>query len=169
MVPQSASYDQASGVSPTVDDLKPTNAPLGIRGEQQDPTHQRRRDLTPQDEESNHVDFTTCTDPEEVITVDAEMTELDDRPTRQTARSLHANTQGEEGTRQEMVTNVGSTDGLDNEDAVPADGATNPPDEDPNTDDPGQTPFRNKKINLKKKRWNTTGTDEEYNESSATQ
>ena len=76
------------------------------------------------------------------------MTAFDDRPTRQTARPLHANTQGEEGNRQEMVTDVGSTDGLDNEDAVPADGATNLPDEDPKTDDPGQTPCRNK--NLKK-------------------
>ena len=78
------------------------------------------------------------------------MTAFDDRPTRQTARPLHANTQGEGGTRQEIVTDVGSTDGLDNEDAVPADGATNPPDEDPKTDDPGQTASRNKKIKLEK-------------------
>jgi len=49
VVPQSASHYQASGGSPTVDDLKPTNAPLDIGGEQQDPTHQRRHDLTPQD------------------------------------------------------------------------------------------------------------------------
>jgi hypothetical protein len=49
-----------------------------------------------------------------------------------------------------MVTDVGSTDGLDYEDAVPADGAINPPDEVPKTDYPGQTPFRNKKIKLKK-------------------
>jgi hypothetical protein len=49
-----------------------------------------------------------------------------------------------------MVTDVGSTDGLDNEDAVPADGATNPPDEDPKTDDPGQTPSRKKKIKFEK-------------------
>jgi len=91
------------------------------------------------------------------------MTALDDRPTRQTARSLHANTQGEEGTKQEMVTDVGSTDGLDNDDAVPADGATNPPDEDPKTDEPGQTPSRNKKtkIGKKKRRCNTMGKDEE--------
>jgi len=87
------------------------------------------------------------------------MTAFADRPTRQTARPLHANTQGE-GTREEMVTDVGSTDELDNEDTVPADGATNPPDEDPKTDDPGQTPSRNKKIKLEKIRWNTTGTDE---------
>ena len=78
------------------------------------------------------------------------MTAFDDRPTRQTARPLHKNRQGEEGTIQEMGTNVGRTDGLDNEDAVPAVGATNPPDEDPKTDDPGQTPSRNKKIKLKK-------------------
>jgi len=60
-----------------------------------------------------------------------------------------------------MVTDVGSTDGLDNEDAVPADSATNPPDEDPKTDDPAQTPSRNKKIKLEKKSWNTKETDEE--------
>ena len=150
MVSQSASYDQALGVSPTVDDLKPTNALLDIGGEQQDPTHQRRHDLTPQDVDVNPVDFTTCTDPQEVITVDAEMTAFEERPTKQTARPLHANTQGEEGTKQEMVTDVGSRDGLDNEDAVPADGATSPPDEDPKTDDPEQTPSRNKKIKLEK-------------------
>jgi len=50
-----------------------------------------------------------------------------------------------------MVTDVGSTDGLDNEDAVPADGAVNPPDEDHKTDDSGQTPSQNKKLKLKKK------------------
>jgi len=86
--------------------------------------------------------------------VDAELAVFDDRPTRQTARPLHANSQGEEGTRQEMVTDVViqpvCTDGLDNEDTVPADGATNPPDEDPKTHDPGQTTFRNKKIKLGK-------------------
>jgi len=147
---KSASHDQASRVSPTVDDLNPINAPLDIGGEQQVPIHQRRHDLKPQDEDANPVDFTTCTDPQEVITVDAEMTAFDDRPTRQTARTLHANTQGEESTRQEMVTDLGSTDGLDNEDAVPADGANNPQDEDPKTDDPGQTPSRNKKIRYKK-------------------
>ena len=78
------------------------------------------------------------------------MTAFDDKPIRQIARLLHANTQGEEGTRQEMVTDVGSTDVLDNEDALPADCATNPPDEDPKTDDQGQTPSRNKKIKLEK-------------------
>ena len=160
MAPQSASPDHASGVSPTVDGLKTTNTPLDIGGEQQDPTHQRRYDLTHHDEDANAVEFTTCTDPQEMITVDAEMTAFDDRPTRQTARPLHANTQGE-GTRQEVVTDVGSTDGLDNEDAVPAEGATNPPVEDPKTDDPGQTTSRNKKNKIGKKRWNTTGTDEE--------
>jgi len=71
------------------------------------------------------------------------MRAVDDRPTRQTARPLYANTKGE-GTRQEM------TDGLDNQDAVPADGATNPPDESPTTDDSRQTPYRNKKIKLEK-------------------
>ena len=49
-----------------------------------------------------------------------------------------------------MVTDVGSTDGLDKEDAVPADGATNPPDEDHKSDDAGQTLSRNKKIKLEK-------------------
>ena len=33
VVPQNALHDQASGVSPTVDDLKPTNVPLVIGGE----------------------------------------------------------------------------------------------------------------------------------------
>jgi len=63
VVPQSASHGQASGISPTVDKLKPTNAPLDTGGEQQDPTEQRRHDLMPQDEDANPVDFTTCTDP----------------------------------------------------------------------------------------------------------
>jgi len=97
VVPQSASHDQASGVSPAVDALQPTNAPLDIGEEQQDRTRQRRHDLTPQDEDANPVDFTTCTDPHDVITVDAVMTAVGDRPTRQTARLLNANTQREEG------------------------------------------------------------------------
>jgi len=150
VVPQTASHDQASAFFPTVNELKPTNAPLDIGGEQQGPTHQRRNNLTPQDEDANPIDFTTYNGPQEVVTVDAEMTAFDDRPNRQTARPLHANTKGEEGTRQEMVTDVGSTDGLDNEDAVPADGATNPPDEDRKTEDPGQTPSRNKNRKLEK-------------------
>ena len=149
-IPKSASHDQASGVSPTVDDLKPTNAPLDIGGEQQVPTHQRGLDLTPQNEDANTVNFTTSADPQEVITVEAEITVFDNRPTKLTARTLHTKTQGEEGTRQEMVTDVGSTDGLENENVVPADGVTNPPVQDPKTDDPGQTPFRNKKIKLEK-------------------
>ena len=149
MVPQSASHDQASGVPPTVDDPKPTNAPLDIGGEEHDPTHHRGHDVTPQDEDTNPVDFTTSTDPQEMITVDAEMTAFDDRLNRQTARPLHANSQGEEGTRQEMATDFRSTDGLD-EDAVSADGATNCPDEDPISDDPGQTTSRNKKIKFEK-------------------
>jgi hypothetical protein len=43
---------------------------------------------------------------------------------------------------------------------VPANGATNPPDEDPVTDDLGQTQteIKNK---IEKKRWNKTGTEEE--------
>jgi hypothetical protein len=73
---------------------------------------------------------------------------------------MHANTQGE-GTRQGMVTDVGSTNWLDNKDAVPADGATNPPNEDTKTDDLRQNPSRNKKGKIGKKRWNATGTDEE--------
>jgi len=74
---------------------------------------------------------------------------------------LHANAQGE-GTSEEMVTDGGSTDGLDNDDRVPADGANNLPDEDPRTEDPGQTPSRNKKIKLKKSAGiRPEGTDEE--------
>ena len=72
------------------------------------------------------------------------MTAFDDRPTRHTVRPLNANTQGE-GTRQEPVTDVGSTDGLEKEDAVPTDGTTNSPDEEPKMDDPEQVPSRNKK------------------------
>ena len=63
VVPQSVSHNQASGVSATVDDPKPTNAPLDIGGEQQDVTHQLRYDLTPQHEDASPVDFTTCSDP----------------------------------------------------------------------------------------------------------
>jgi len=37
VVPQSASHDQASGVSPTVNDLKPTNATLDIGGNNRTP------------------------------------------------------------------------------------------------------------------------------------
>ena len=84
-----------------------------------------------------------------MITVDAEMMVVDDEPTRQIVRPLHANTQGE-GTRQEMATDVANTDDLDNEDAMPAYGATNPPDESPTTDDPRQAQYRNKKIKLEK-------------------
>jgi hypothetical protein len=73
------------------------------------------------------------------------MMSFDDIPTRQTARRLHANRQGEEGTRQEIVTDIGSTDGLDKEDAVSADGASNPSDENLTKDDPGKTPSLNKK------------------------
>ena len=113
VVSQSASHDQVSGVSPTVDDLKPTNAPLDIGGEKHDPTHQRRHDLTPQDEDANPVDFTTCTDLQEVITVDTEMRHLTIGQTDRLRDPMHANTQGEEGARQEMVTDVGRTDRLD--------------------------------------------------------
>jgi len=42
------------------------------------------------------ADITTCTVPQEVIYVDAEMTAFDDRPTRQTVLPLHANTQRED-------------------------------------------------------------------------
>ena len=78
VVPQSASQDHASGVSSTVDDLKLTNIPLDFGGEQQDSTQQRRHVLKPHDEDANPVDFTTCTDLQEVITVDAEMAAFDD-------------------------------------------------------------------------------------------
>jgi len=62
------------------------------------------------------------------------MTAPDDRHIRQTARQLRANTQ-QEGARQETATDVGSADGLDKDDAVPADGMTTHPDEVPTTDD----------------------------------
>ena len=83
--PQREPYDQASGVSPTVDDPKPTNAPLDIGGEEHDTTHHRGHDVTPQDEDTNPVDFTTSTDPQEMITVEGEIMAFDDMPTRQTA------------------------------------------------------------------------------------
>jgi hypothetical protein len=62
VVRKSESHDRASGFSPAVDVLKPTNTRLDIGGEQQDPTHQRRHDLMPQDEDAKPVDSTTCTD-----------------------------------------------------------------------------------------------------------
>ena len=62
VIPQRAPNDQASGVSLTIDELKPTNAPLGI-GELQEPVQQRRHDLTPQDVDAKPADFITCTDP----------------------------------------------------------------------------------------------------------
>ena len=48
VIPQNVPHDQASGCSPSVDDLKTTDVPLDIGGEQQDPTHQRRHDLKSQ-------------------------------------------------------------------------------------------------------------------------
>jgi len=57
------------------------------------------------------ADITTCTVPQEVITVDAEMA-FDDRPTRETVRPLHANKQGE-GSRE-----------WEGNDAPPSDGET---------------------------------------------
>ena len=52
VIPQREPHDQASRCSPSVDDLKTTDTPIDIGGEQQDPTHQRRHDLTPQDEDA---------------------------------------------------------------------------------------------------------------------
>ena len=95
VIPQREPYEQASGCSPSVDDLMTTDTPLDIGGEKQDPSHQRRHDLSPQDEDPPPAYITTCTVPQEVISVDAEMTAVDDRPTRYTVRPLHANTQGE--------------------------------------------------------------------------
>jgi len=46
VVHKSASHDQVTGVSPTVNDLKPTNTLLDIGGEQHDSSHQRRHDVT---------------------------------------------------------------------------------------------------------------------------
>jgi len=91
VIPQKEPNDQSSGSSPSVDDLMNTGTPLDIGGQQQDPSHQRKHELSPQDEDA---DITTCTVPQEVISVDAEMTAFDDRHTRHTMRPLHANTQG---------------------------------------------------------------------------
>jgi len=52
VIPQREPYDQASGCSPSVDDLMTTDTPLDIGGEQQDPSHQQRHDLSPQDEDA---------------------------------------------------------------------------------------------------------------------
>ena len=52
VIPQREPYDQASGCSPSVDDLMTTDTPLDIGGEQQDPSHQRRHDLSPLDEDA---------------------------------------------------------------------------------------------------------------------
>ena len=69
-----------------------TDTPLDIGGEQQDPSHRRRHDLSPQDEDAPPpADITTCTVPQEVISMDAEITAFDDSPTRHTVRPLHAN------------------------------------------------------------------------------
>ena len=72
-----------------------TDSPLDTGEEQQDPSHQRKHDVSPQDKDASPADVTTCTVPQEVISVDAEMTAFDDRPTRHTARPRHANTQGD--------------------------------------------------------------------------
>jgi len=50
-IPQTEPYDQASGYSPSVEDLMTTDTLPDIGGEQQDPSHQRRHDLSPQDED----------------------------------------------------------------------------------------------------------------------
>jgi len=92
VVLQSASLEQESGIFPTADDLRPKNAPLDYGGEQHEPNHQRRHDQSPKDEDANPVDFTTFTDPQEVINVDAELKTFHDRPTRENARPLRANT-----------------------------------------------------------------------------
>jgi hypothetical protein len=63
---------------------------------------------------------------------------------------MDLNKQGED-TRQEMVTEAGCTDDPDNEDVAPENAANNRTDEDTKTDEPGQTPSRNKKIKLEKK------------------
>ena len=69
--PQGEPHDQAPGCSPYIDDLKTTDTPLHISGEQQDLSHQRKRELTPQDENAPPADVTISTDPQVVITVDA--------------------------------------------------------------------------------------------------
>ena len=88
VIPQRVPHDQESRCSPSVDDLQTTDTPIDIGGEQQDPSHQRRHDLKPQNEDAPPADVKTCTDPQEVITVDAEMTAVDDRSTRQIVRPL---------------------------------------------------------------------------------
>jgi hypothetical protein len=62
VIPQSVPQDQVE-VAPTVNDMKFINAPLEKGGEHQDPIQQRRHDMTPQDEDANPADFTTCNDP----------------------------------------------------------------------------------------------------------
>ena len=88
-----------------------TDTPIDIGGEQQEPSHQGRHDLSPQDEDPL-VDITTSTVPQELISADAEVTAFDDRPTRQTVRPLHGNMQGE-GSRE-----------WEGNDGAPSDGET---------------------------------------------
>jgi len=95
-----------------------------------------------------------------LVTVDAGITAFDYRPTRQTARPLHANTQGKEGTSQETLTDVESTDGMDNEDAVPEDAHQTLriiPHKQTILDET-QAQIKDK---IGKKRWNMAGTDKE--------
>ena len=47
VIPQTEPYDQVSEFSPSADDLMTTDTPLDIGGEQQDPSHQRKHDLSP--------------------------------------------------------------------------------------------------------------------------
>jgi len=64
VAPQSASHDQASEVSPTVDDLKPTKALLGIGEEQHEPTHTRTHSHTnPLTHEPTHTRTHSHTNP----------------------------------------------------------------------------------------------------------
>jgi len=134
--------DQALGSPPLINDPVTTPAPPSTGREQHDPTQPRRRVLKPQDEDSPPAYSATDVNPSNLVVVETEMTVSEDRPTRQTARHLNANMQGEEGARQETATGVGSADGLDKDDTVSADGATTHPDEVPITDDPGQCPNR---------------------------
>jgi hypothetical protein len=50
VIPQRELCDQASGRSPFLDDLMTTDTQLDIGGEKQDPSHQRKLDLSPQNE-----------------------------------------------------------------------------------------------------------------------
>jgi len=97
--------------------------------EQNDSTQRRRQVLTPQEEVTHSDDGTPGIDPSHLVVDDVDMMAPDDNPTRQNMLLLHTNRRGEEGASQETAADVGHTDGLDKDVAVPTDGATIPPHE----------------------------------------